>query len=64
MRCGIQLQVDQVARLDFALQLGNFSETMEVRASAPTLDTETATIGTVVETKRIQDLPPNGRNYL
>jgi hypothetical protein len=35
-----------------------------VEAAAPTLDTENATVGTVVETKRIEELPLNGRNYL
>jgi hypothetical protein len=64
IRSDLVLQVDQVARLDFALQVGNVSETVEVQAEAPTLDTETATIGTVVETKRIEELPLNGRNYL
>jgi hypothetical protein len=35
-----------------------------VAAAAPALDTETSTIGTVVENRRIQELPLNGRNYL
>jgi hypothetical protein len=60
----VSLQVDQVARLDFVLQVGNVAETIEVQSQAAALDTETATIGTVVETKRIEDLPLNGRNYL
>ena len=64
IRNSIELQVDQVARLDFALQVGNVSETLEVNAAVPVLDTETATVGTVVETRRIEELPLNGRNYL
>ncbi|HLJ17456.1 MAG TPA: carboxypeptidase regulatory-like domain-containing protein [Bryobacteraceae bacterium] len=64
IRNNIDLQVDQIARLDFTLQVGNVSETVVVEAQAPTLDTENATVGTVVETKRIEDLPLNGRNYL
>jgi hypothetical protein len=60
----IDLQVSQVARLDFALKVGNVSQTVEVQAASPVLDTETATVGTVVETRRIEDLPLNGRNYL
>ena len=63
-RNGIELQVDQVARLDFTMQVGNVSETVEVAGAAPVLDTETATVGTVVETRRIEELPLNGRNYL
>ena len=64
VRNNIEVQVDQVARLNFTLQIGNISETVEVEASAPTLETETTTIGTVIENKRIQELPLNGRNYL
>jgi len=60
----IQLQVSQIARLDFTLQVGNVTETVEVQAASPVLDTETATVGTVVETRRIEELPLNGRNYL
>lgn len=63
-RSNIDLQVDQIARLDFTLQIGNISETVEVQGQAPSLDTENGTVGTVIETKRIEDLPLNGRNYL
>ena len=35
IRNSIELQVDQVARLDFALQVGNVSETLEVNAAVP-----------------------------
>ncbi len=61
---GIQLQVQQSARLDFELPLGQVTETIEVSATAALLATENATVGTVVEQKRIVDLPLNGRNYL
>jgi hypothetical protein len=64
VRNGIELQVNQVARLDFSLQVGNVSDTVEVQASAATLDTENSTIGAVIENKRIEELPLNGRNYL
>src|SRR5262249_37233138 len=63
-RNNLELQVDQVARLDFTLQVGNITEILDVQAQAPNLETETTTIGTVIENKRIQELPLNGRNYL
>ncbi len=63
-RKGVELQVAQVARLDFSLQLGNVSETVQVAGGAPVLETENATIGTVIENRRIIDLPLNGRNPL
>jgi hypothetical protein len=63
-RNGIEIQVQQNARIDFDLLLGSVSETVEVSASAQLLSTENATVGTVIENKRIVELPLNGRNYL
>lgn len=60
----VELQVQQVARLDFDLQVGQVTETVEVVATAALLTSENATVGTVIENKRIVDLPLNGRNYL
>jgi outer membrane receptor protein involved in Fe transport len=60
----IALQVQQSARLDFDLQVGQVTETIEVVATAALLSSENATVGTVIENKRIVDLPLNGRNYL
>ena len=63
-RNAIELQTSQVAKLDFQLQIGNVTETVMVTAGAPVLETETTSLGTVIENKRIVDLPLNGRNYL
>ena len=60
----IELQVQQTARVDFTLQVGQLSESIEVAASAVQLNTDDATVGTVIENKRIVDLPLNGRDYL
>jgi hypothetical protein len=56
--------MEQVARLDFTLQVGQASETVEVTATAPLLESSNASIGQVVDAQPIQDLPLNGRNYL
>ena len=61
---GVEVQVQQNVRLDLTLTVGAVSESIEVSASAVTLATENATVGTVVEQKRIVELPLNGRNYL
>lgn len=63
-RKGIDLQINQVARIDFALRVGTVNETVEVTGGAPLLTTESATVGTVIENKRIVELPLNGRNFL
>ena len=61
---GVTLEVAQVARLDFDLQVGAVTEQIEVTADAPVLESQTASLGQVVGTRTINDLPLNGRNYL
>src|SRR5204862_30428 len=60
----IELQVQLAARVDFELQIGQVSESIEVQGSAALLSTDDATVGTVIENRRIVELPLNGRNYL
>jgi hypothetical protein len=63
-RAGIQIQVELRARLDIDMQVGQLAEVVEVSAQAALLTSENATVGTVIENKRIVELPLNGRNYL
>ncbi|MBL8235808.1 MAG: TonB-dependent receptor [Bryobacterales bacterium] len=63
-RKGLELQVGAVARLDFRMEVGEVSQQVEVSGGAPLLNTETAALGTVIENRRIVDLPLNGRSYL
>ncbi len=58
------LQVGDTQRIDFALDVGQVSESVEVAASAEMLQTSSTSTGTVIEQKRIVELPLNGRNYL
>ncbi len=62
-KTNIELQVQQTARVDFALAIGHASQTVEVSATGELLTTENATVGTVIEEKRITELPLNGRNF-
>jgi hypothetical protein len=64
IRNDVLLQVGQTPRIDFVLAVGNVSEVVEVTGGAPVLETESTSIGTVIENKRIVELPLNGRNYL
>lgn len=61
---GIKLDVDQVVRLDITLKPGALTESVEVSATAPLLDSETSTVGQVISNKTITEIPLNGRNYL
>ena len=63
VRRGIILQLNQKARIDFQMSVGDQAEMVEVRGGAPLLLTEDATLGSVVEQKRILELPLNGRNF-
>ena len=60
----VELQVQQSARIDFTLQVGEVSQTVEVSGTAALIATENATVGTVIENKRIVEMPLNGRNFL
>jgi Carboxypeptidase regulatory-like domain/TonB dependent receptor len=63
LRTGVTLQVAQVARVDIALQAGQLTESVEVVGATPLLDTLTSSRGSVVDQKKIVDLPLNGRDY-
>jgi hypothetical protein len=53
----LQLQVQQTARVDFTMEVGQVTEQVDVSAAATLLTTDDATVGTVIEQKRITDLP-------
>jgi hypothetical protein len=61
---GLTLQVQQTARIDFQFKVGDVSESVTVTASAVALQTENATVGTVIDGSKIVDLPLNGRNFI
>lgn len=60
----IVLETGQDFRADINLKVGALSETIEVEASAPLVNADNASIGGVVEQRKISQLPLNGRNYL
>jgi Carboxypeptidase regulatory-like domain len=62
-RDGVQLELNQVAKIDFTLEPGAVSETIEVAASAPLLESSTSSVGQVIEAKAVRDLPLNGGNF-
>ncbi|MBY0376317.1 MAG: carboxypeptidase-like regulatory domain-containing protein, partial [Bryobacteraceae bacterium] len=64
VRNEVNLQVGAVVSFNFVLTVGNVAEVIEVTGGAPVLETESTSVGTVIENKRIVELPLNGRNYL
>ncbi len=64
VRSNIEVQVQLSARIDIEMQVGAVTESIEVSAQGALLQTENSTVGTVIENKRIVELPLNGRNAL
>jgi hypothetical protein len=61
---GITLQVDQQARVDIVLRVGDVTEKVVVSGEAPLINTTNAETAEVVERRRIEQLPLNGRNFV
>jgi len=56
------LHVQDALEINFEMVPGSASESVTVRGGAPLLDTESSTVGTVVERRKVNELPLNGRN--
>src|SRR5580692_1010973 len=61
---GITLEVEQNARVDIALAVGDVSESVSVTAESTGVETRSSAVGEVVDRRRIQELPLNGRNAM
>ena len=59
----IKLNVDAHIRSDFALEVGNITESVTVSESSPLVKSESAELGQVIEEKAVRELPLNGRNF-
>jgi Carboxypeptidase regulatory-like domain/TonB dependent receptor len=60
----IVVQIESGLKVDLALEVGELSQTIEVTAAAPLLQTATSSLGQVVEQRTVTELPLNGRNPL
>ena len=63
VQSNVEVGIGQVVRLDVSLKLGAVAQTVEVTGAAPLLQTETSSLGTIEDEKRITELPLNGRNF-
>jgi hypothetical protein len=59
----VNLDVQQRIAVNVSLPVGETSESVEVTGAAPLLETETSELGQVVDNKRVENLPLNGRNF-
>jgi hypothetical protein len=58
------LQLNQTARINVEMKVGQVSETVEVNGSAPVLQTQSAEVGTVIDARTNDNLPLATRNYV
>lgn len=60
-RRDIVVETGRTLRLDIAMQVGQVSERVEVTGEAPLLESETSSVGQLIENKTVADMPLNGR---
>jgi Carboxypeptidase regulatory-like domain/TonB dependent receptor len=63
-RRNIEVLVGSSSRIDLNLEIGELTNVVEIAGGAPVLQSENASIGTVIENRSVVELPLNGRNYL
>src|SRR5581483_10033565 len=61
---GVTVNVNENARVDAQMRPGAVEQAVEVVADASQVDTTVATLGKVVDERKVTDLPLNGRNFL
>jgi Carboxypeptidase regulatory-like domain/TonB dependent receptor len=59
----VRINVQSIAKVDFTLTVGDVKQEVQVSASSELLETQRADVGGVVESRQINELPLNGRNY-
>jgi hypothetical protein len=60
----VQIGVDQRIRVDLKLEIGDMTETVKIQAETPLLQTSSSDLATTVDTRQIETLPLNGRNFV
>jgi Carboxypeptidase regulatory-like domain/TonB dependent receptor len=58
-----ELQIAQVAVVDFKLEVGSVTQSVTVEAGSPVIDAADSSIGEVVEAKQVEEMPLNGRDF-
>lgn len=60
----VVIEVGRTIRQDFSLNVASTSETIEIRATAPVIQQDPVSIGTVVNQRTVQEIPLNGRHFV
>ena len=62
-RSGVKVNVSETALVNVSMKVGGQSETVEVTGEAPLIETGNATLGIIIDERKVVDLPLNGRNF-
>ena len=60
---GVEIGVDQVRDVEIVLKVGARSETVEVQSEAALTQTESAKLGEIIDNRKVEELPLNGRDF-
>jgi hypothetical protein len=60
---GIEIGVDQIRDVEIALKIGTKTETVEVQSEAALTQTESSKLGEIIDNRKVEDLPLNGRDF-
>ena len=63
-REGLEFQANTKPEIDFRLGVGTLQEAVTVQASAPLIRTRESELSAILDTKQVENLPTNGRNFL
>jgi outer membrane receptor protein involved in Fe transport len=63
LREGVRVTVESTSRVDVRMTVGALEESVRVTADAPLVETSSAAMGTVIDQKKVVELPLNGRNF-
>ncbi|MGB7846942.1 MAG: TonB-dependent receptor [Candidatus Acidiferrum sp.] len=58
----VVVEVQQTSRIDMTMQLGQVSQTVEVTGETPLLQPDSSSLGQVVDQRKANEIPLNGRN--
>jgi hypothetical protein len=64
VEASFKLDINQVVRVDFSLVVGSVQEQVVVTSAEPLVESETSSIGQVIDESRVHELPLNGRNFI
>src|SRR5262245_15012166 len=63
-RRGVGLTANQNARIDLSLEVGEVSDSVSVTADASLVDSRSSTVGALIDSRRVTELPIDGRNII